>query len=160
MGDAALLETIMVASEAKAEALQAMDLPMTGTPTDAVIAGCEGSINHEYAGRITDIGMRVREAVLHGLPEALKRHDAAESSSTPRFSSSAGSKESTGWNGHPMIARTSPAIFPASDAISATARSTRAMMRISESGRKVQRGERYGTVPIAHFCTNPGLQIT
>ena len=33
-----LLETIMVASEAKAEALQAMDLPMTGTPTDAVIA--------------------------------------------------------------------------------------------------------------------------
>ena len=85
MGDAALLETIMVASEAKAEALQAMDLPMTGTPTDAVIAGCEGSITHEYAGRITDIGMRVREAVLHGLPEALKRHDAAESFGTPSF---------------------------------------------------------------------------
>jgi adenosylcobinamide hydrolase len=29
--------------------------------------------------------MRVREAVLYGLPEALKRHDAAESSGTPSF---------------------------------------------------------------------------
>ena len=85
MEDAALLETIMVASEAKAEALQAMDLPLTGTPTDAVIAGCEGSIKHRYAGRLTDTGLRVREAVLHGLPEALKRHDAAGPSDAPSF---------------------------------------------------------------------------
>ena len=42
MEDAALLETIMVATEAKAEALLAMGLPLTGTPTDAVIVGCEG----------------------------------------------------------------------------------------------------------------------
>jgi len=85
MEDAALLETIMVASEAKAEALQAMDLPLTGTPSDAVIIGCEGSKQHQYAGRITDIGMRVRESVIHGLPEALKRHDATEPTSAPSF---------------------------------------------------------------------------
>ena len=85
MEDAALLETIMVASEAKAEALQAMDLPLTGTPTDAVIAGCEGSIKHRCAGRLTDTGLRVREAVLYGLPEALKHHDAAGPSGVPSF---------------------------------------------------------------------------
>ena len=85
MEDAALLETIMVASEAKAEALQSMDLPLTGTPTDAVIAGCEGSVKHRYAGRLTDTGRCVREAVLHGLPEALRRHDAAGQSDTPSF---------------------------------------------------------------------------
>ena len=83
--DAALLETIMVASEAKAEALQAMDLPLTGTPTDAVIVGCEGGIKHRYAGRITATGRRVREAVLHGLPVALRRHDAAVPSGDPSF---------------------------------------------------------------------------
>ena len=81
MEDAALLETIMVATEAKAEALQTMGLPLTGTPTDAVIAGCEGAIKHRYAGRLTDTGRRIREAVLHGIPEAIRRHDAADSSS-------------------------------------------------------------------------------
>ena len=64
MEDAALLETIMVATEAKAEALQTMGLPLTGTPTDAVIAACEGEIKHRYAGRLTETGRRIREAVL------------------------------------------------------------------------------------------------
>ncbi len=77
MEDAALLESIMVIAEAKAEALQAMDLPLTGTPTDAVIVGCEGAVKHRYGGRSTDTGMRIRESVLHGIPEAVSRHDAA-----------------------------------------------------------------------------------
>jgi adenosylcobinamide hydrolase len=85
MEDAALLETIMVATEAKAEALQAMSLPLTGTPTDAVIAGCEGEILHRYAGRSTDAGGRIREAVLHGIPEAIRRHDVADPSAHPSF---------------------------------------------------------------------------
>ncbi|MGA2120773.1 MAG: adenosylcobinamide amidohydrolase [Methanoregula sp.] len=76
MEDAALLETIMVATEAKAEALIGLDLPATGTPTDAVMAACESEVEHRSAGRMSDIGQRVREAVLHGIPEALKRHDA------------------------------------------------------------------------------------
>ena len=85
MEDAALLESIMVIAEAKAEALQAMDLPLTGTPTDAVIVGCEGSIKHRYAGRLTDPGMRIRESVLHGIPEAVGRHDAADQSPRTSF---------------------------------------------------------------------------
>ncbi len=85
MEDAALLESIMVIAEAKAEALQAMDLPLTGTPTDAVIVGCEGPVKHRYAGRLTDTGMRIRESVLHGIPEAVRRHDAAELSPDTSF---------------------------------------------------------------------------
>jgi len=75
LGDAALLESIMVASEAKAEALMGMGLPLTGTPTDAIITGCEGEVKHQYAGRLTDTGRRIREAVLYGIPQAIARHD-------------------------------------------------------------------------------------
>jgi adenosylcobinamide hydrolase len=85
MEDAALLESVMVITEAKAEALQAMDLPLTGTPTDAVIVGCEGNIKHRYAGRLTDPGLRIRESVLHGIPEAVRRHDAGDLSAHSSF---------------------------------------------------------------------------
>ncbi len=85
MSDAALLETIMVATEAKTEALLALDLPLTGTPADAVIAACEGGERHTSAGRMTEAGRRVREAVLHGIPEALTRHDTGVLAADPAF---------------------------------------------------------------------------
>jgi adenosylcobinamide hydrolase len=87
MDDAALLETIMVAAEAKAEALQGMDLPLSGTPADAVIAACEGvgKTFHRSAGRSTEAGRRVRDTVLFGLPEAIRRHDAAIAGDRPAF---------------------------------------------------------------------------
>jgi len=85
MSDAALLETIMVATEAKTEALLALGLPLTGTPADAVIAACEGEERHRSAGRITDAGKPVREAVLHGIPEALTRHDTGVAADRPAF---------------------------------------------------------------------------
>lgn len=87
MEDAALLETIMVAAEAKAEALQGMDLPLSGTPSDAIITACgeEGKIRHRSAGRSTEAGGRAREAVLYGLPEAIRRHDAAIGGDRPAF---------------------------------------------------------------------------
>jgi adenosylcobinamide hydrolase len=85
MEDAALLEMIMVATEAKTEALMALDLPLSGTPTDAVITASEGETVHRYAGRLTEPGLRVREAVLHGIPEALRLHDAGVSSARPAF---------------------------------------------------------------------------
>ena len=75
MEDSALLETIMVATEAKAEALAALGLPLSGTPADAVIAACENAIQHTNASRIAEIGHRVRQAVLHGIPHAIQRHD-------------------------------------------------------------------------------------
>lgn len=85
MEDAALLETIIVVTEAKAEALQVLGFPFSGTLTDAVMIGCEGVIQHQYAGRSTDTGRRIREAVLHGIPEAIKRHDMADLSSHTSF---------------------------------------------------------------------------
>ena len=47
MADSALLETIMVATEAKTEAMLAKGR-VSGTPTDAVITACEGEIKHQY----------------------------------------------------------------------------------------------------------------
>ena len=85
MSDAALLEIIMVATEAKAEALLALGLPLTGTPADTVMAACEGEERHYSAGRITEAGKRVREAVLHGIPVALTRHDADVTADRPAF---------------------------------------------------------------------------
>jgi len=85
MEDAALLETIMVATEAKAEALAGQGLPLTGTSADAVIAASEGETRHRSAGRATDIGKRVRDAVLHGVPLALGRHDAGTQSNRFAF---------------------------------------------------------------------------
>ena len=55
MEDLALLETILVATEAKAETMLA-DGRYSGTPTDAVIAACEGEVKHRYAGRIMEPG--------------------------------------------------------------------------------------------------------
>jgi len=85
VSDAALLETILVATEAKTEALLALGLPLTGTPADAVIVACEGEEKHRTAGRMTEAGTRVREAVLHGIPEALTRHDTAVVAARPAF---------------------------------------------------------------------------
>jgi adenosylcobinamide hydrolase len=85
MEDAALLETIMVATEAKAEALAALGLPLSGTPTDAVIAACEGEVRHRSGARLTDTGSRVRAAVLHGIPQAIQRHDCESTDRQPSF---------------------------------------------------------------------------
>ena len=85
MGDAALLETIIVATEAKTEALLATGRPLSGTPTDAVIAASEGMVKHRYAGRLTEPGRRVRDAVLKGVPEALARYEGKARQAAPAF---------------------------------------------------------------------------
>jgi adenosylcobinamide hydrolase len=85
MEDSALIETIMVATEAKSEALATLGLPMSGTPTDAVIAACENEIKHRYAGRLTETGSRVRAAILHGIPHAIQRHDSGIQEHQPSF---------------------------------------------------------------------------
>ncbi len=85
MDDAALLETIMVATEAKADALREAGYPISGTPTDAVISACEGKVAHHYAGRITDVGRRVYEAVKRGVAEACARTEGSPAASAPVF---------------------------------------------------------------------------
>jgi adenosylcobinamide hydrolase len=87
LDDAALLETIMVTAEAKVEALQAMNLSLSGTPADVIIAAGEsgGDTGHRSAGRDTEAGRRVRAAVLHGIPKAIRRHDAPATEDRPAF---------------------------------------------------------------------------
>ena len=51
MSDGALLESIITATGAKAEALHAMGYPFSGTTTDEVIVACEGEVVHRYAGQ-------------------------------------------------------------------------------------------------------------
>lgn len=75
--DAALLETIITATEAKAHALRLMGRDFTGTTSDAVAVACSAAekVTHTYAGTFTEPGKRIYAAVLHGVQEALKRHE-------------------------------------------------------------------------------------
>jgi adenosylcobinamide hydrolase len=73
--DGALLETILTATMAKADALRALGHPFSGTTTDAVVAACEGPVCHEYAGTATEAGRRIYGAAFRGVGEALARHE-------------------------------------------------------------------------------------
>jgi adenosylcobinamide hydrolase len=75
LSDAALLELIMISAEAKAEVLKDAGRSITGTPGDAVIVAYEGEERHRTAGRNTDVGMRVRDAIRYGLPKAIERRE-------------------------------------------------------------------------------------
>jgi adenosylcobinamide hydrolase len=71
--DSALLEAIMVSAEAKTETLLALGYTTGGAADDAMIAACEGPEIHAGAGRNSEPGRRIREAIRHGIPEALRR---------------------------------------------------------------------------------------
>ncbi|WP_067046817.1 adenosylcobinamide amidohydrolase [Methanofollis ethanolicus] len=83
--DGALLETIITATEAKAQALRVMGYDFTGTTTDAVAVACEGEVAHTYAGTFTGIGRRVYAAVLQGVQEALARQQGKVTRDKPSF---------------------------------------------------------------------------
>ncbi|WP_243669833.1 adenosylcobinamide amidohydrolase [Methanoculleus chikugoensis] len=89
MVDSALLETIVTATGAKAQALHDLgyDFP-PGTTTDAVVVACERDAPPQantYAGTLTEVGSRVHAAVLRGLPEALARQQGRVRRSEPSF---------------------------------------------------------------------------
>ncbi|MBP1928679.1 adenosylcobinamide hydrolase [Methanolinea mesophila] len=85
MSEGALLECIITATGAKAAALHSLGYPFSGTTTDAVIVACEGENVHRYAGTGTELGKRIARAVLHGVPEALKRQQGEISRDRPSF---------------------------------------------------------------------------
>ena len=85
LADAALLQMIIVATDAKAEVLKEKGFSITGTPADAVIVASEGKEKHRYASRVRGIGKRVHDAILYGLPEALHRHEGIVRQSRPSF---------------------------------------------------------------------------
>jgi adenosylcobinamide hydrolase len=73
--DGALLETILTATMAKADALRHLGHTFSGTTTDAVVAACEGPVCHGYAGTATEAGRRIYRAAYHGVQEALARQE-------------------------------------------------------------------------------------
>jgi adenosylcobinamide hydrolase len=81
--DGALLEALITATVAKADALGALGHPFSGTITDAVVAACEGPVCHEYAGTATEAGRRVYRAAFHGVQEALARYEGRVERNTP-----------------------------------------------------------------------------
>lgn len=85
MTDAALLESILTATEAKTSALGSMGYLFSGTPGDAVIVACEGKSRHESARTRSDAGDRISAAVRFGVPEALHRHEGTVSREHPSF---------------------------------------------------------------------------
>lgn len=83
MSDAALLESIITVTEAKALALRDMGYDFAGTTTDGVIIACEGRLKHTYAGSLTGAGRRIHSAIRFGVPEALKRQQGATAAEKP-----------------------------------------------------------------------------
>jgi adenosylcobinamide hydrolase len=79
----AILEAIITVCGAKAEALRCLGYDCTGTPTDAVVVACEGETMHEFAGPLTETGIRIYEAVRFGVQEAIRRHEGLVSRENP-----------------------------------------------------------------------------
>ncbi|WP_306345193.1 adenosylcobinamide amidohydrolase [Rhizomonospora bruguierae] len=64
LADAALVNLVATVAEAKAQALRDLDLPATGTPTDAVVILCDpDGPRAEYGGPRSVWGARVARAV-------------------------------------------------------------------------------------------------
>ena len=85
MTDAALLETIMTGTAARVEALHSLARLSSGDPADSVIVACEGEVIHQNAGSHTEVGSRVRSAVLFGIQEALARQEGRIERDRPSF---------------------------------------------------------------------------
>ncbi|WP_284641985.1 adenosylcobinamide amidohydrolase [Paenibacillus silviterrae] len=83
MTDAAMVNAVMTATEAKAAALQALDeriegdLHATGTTSDAVlIAALGGEPLHRYAGTVTEVGYLIGRTVYESTMAAGRRYQA------------------------------------------------------------------------------------
>jgi adenosylcobinamide hydrolase len=83
MTDAAMVNAVMTATEAKAAALQALDervegkLHATGTTSDAVLIAALGSGPlHRYAGTVTEVGYLIGRTVYESTMTAGRRYQA------------------------------------------------------------------------------------
>ncbi|HJJ32422.1 MAG TPA: adenosylcobinamide amidohydrolase [Methanocorpusculum sp.] len=75
--DAALLGALMTITEAKMKVINERKLPSSALSTDAVIVAAEKNSGapEEFAGPLTEIGVKITKAVSHALLEALVRFD-------------------------------------------------------------------------------------
>lgn len=83
--DAALLGTILTATEAKAQALKLLGRNFTGTTSDAIVVASEGPAVHTYAGTFTELGNHVYSAVLKGVMEAVAKHEGTAKHPGPSY---------------------------------------------------------------------------
>lgn len=82
----AMLEAIITATEAKADALRSLGYDFSGTTTDAVVIAHEGAPPiHRYAGSLTDAGSRIRTAVRAGVRESIRRNNGEVTRKEPSF---------------------------------------------------------------------------
>lgn len=79
--DAAMVNAVITATEAKAAALQELDIRLstgelaTGTSTDAIVIGCTGhSSERNYAGTATQLGFLVGKTVYEALMETGRKY--------------------------------------------------------------------------------------
>ena len=77
MTDAALLGALMTVTEAKVKVLADRKIGSASLATDAAIVACEktGGRPEEFAGPVTEIGLKISQAVSFALTEALVRFD-------------------------------------------------------------------------------------
>jgi adenosylcobinamide hydrolase len=87
MSDAAILETIMIATEAKAHALRNLGCDFTGTTSDAVVVAAVSGVGlkHACAGTLTETGRRVYDAVFTGVTTSLDRHEGRVLRTSPSY---------------------------------------------------------------------------
>lgn len=85
MTDGGLIGAVITLTEAKSLALMRSGHDLPGTPADAVVVASEGEPVHASGGPLTEPGRRIREAVLYGIPEALKRASGVEKRDAPSF---------------------------------------------------------------------------
>jgi adenosylcobinamide hydrolase len=83
--DGGLIGAVITLTEAKCQALIRSGHDLPGTPAGSVIVASEGEPVHTSGGPLTGPGKRIREAVLYGLPEALKRSAGVEKRDAPSF---------------------------------------------------------------------------
>jgi adenosylcobinamide hydrolase len=85
MADSALLEMIVVATEAKTRALLAAGHDLPGPTTNTIITACEGEVHPASAERNAATRERVFHAVQKGVPEALHRAQNPHEITRPAF---------------------------------------------------------------------------
>ncbi len=85
MADSALLEMIMVATEAKTRALLASGNDIPGPTANAIVTACEGEVRQPSPERIAAMRERVYTAVFKGVPEALTRSKNPQGITRPAF---------------------------------------------------------------------------
>ncbi len=83
--DRGFIGAVITMTEAKSLVLMRSGYDLSGTPADAVIMASEGEPVHEAGGPLTEPGRRIREAVIHGVPKALKRSSGTEKRGAPSF---------------------------------------------------------------------------